>query len=328
MTNTKLYKGISLCIKTLIVLASCWYIYTKVFHRSDWHQLKTEFLNSIHEGGSLLFTVVCVLMPLNWMLESHKWKLLIAPLEKLTLFASFKAVLSGIAVSTVTPNRAGEFAGRVFFLKTNEKLRASYLTFAGSGLQVFTTILMAALAFILFIKLGLNELYDPAEKYDGLVRVTGVLGLLSLVLSCILILLIPFFLRGVKTSKRKWIAALEELNGISKRKLFRIFLISIIRYLVFFFQFYFLLLLFNTGVSFKDAMILIPLTFFAITVVPSVAFSEIGLRGAAALLLFDTVSENSIGIVAAATLLWFINVAIPALAGCFFVFQLKFFRNE
>jgi hypothetical protein len=69
------------------------------------------------------------------------------------------------------------------------------------------------------------------------------------------------------------------------------------------------------------------LTFLSMSVIPTIALTEIGVRGSVAIYFFGFLSENVIGIMTAAFTLWIINLVIPALIGTLFVYQLKFFRK-
>ena len=55
---------------------------------------------------------------------------------------------------------------------------------------------------------------------------------------------------------------------------------------------------------------------------PSFAITELGVRGSVAVILFQNVSTNISGALLAVVLLWIINVALPALVGCFYVYNL------
>ena len=76
-----------------------------------------------------------------------------------------------------------------------------------------------------------------------------------------------------------------------------------------------------------DAIILTMVMLFIISIIPTIAISEIGIRGSVAVYLFSLVSANILGILSATFVLWVINLLLPALIGAFFVFTLKFFRK-
>lgn len=64
-----------------------------------------------------LLVVVILLVPANWSLEALKWKYAISKLENISFWKAIKGVLTGLTVSTVSPNRVGEFFGRLFYLE-------------------------------------------------------------------------------------------------------------------------------------------------------------------------------------------------------------------
>ena len=69
------------------------------------------------------------------------------------------------------------------------------------------------------------------------------------------------------------------------------------------------------------------------TLVPSVALVDLGIRGSVSLYILGMYFQAADGsgmelaILAASTSVWFVNLIIPAILGTFFVFNLKFFRK-
>ena len=109
--------------------------------------------------------------------------------------------------------------------------------------------------------------------------------------------------------------------------LLEVLLYSIARYVVFTTQFFILLQVFDIDVSYVDSMILISTMLFIVSIIPSIAITEIGVRGSVALFLFSLVSGNTIGILSSTFVMWVINLLLPAMLGTIFIFTLKFFRK-
>jgi hypothetical protein len=111
---------------------------------------------------------------------------------------------------------------------------------------------------------------------------------------------------------------------------------SFLRYLVFTTQFLLLLKVFSVPVPIPEGIIITSLIFFVLSVVPTVTLTELGIRDSAAVYFFGIWFSHSggmtdpilIGILSASTLLWIINLAVPAVIGTLFVFRLKFFRKS
>jgi hypothetical protein len=57
--------------------------------------------------------------------------------------------------------------------------------------------------------------------------------------------------------------------------------------------------------------------------IPTYAWSELGVRGAIAVKVFDTLSHNPLQTLTASSILWIINIAVPALLGLFFLLKEK-----
>jgi hypothetical protein len=90
---------------------------------------------------------------------------------------------------------------------------------------------------------------------------------------------------------------------------------SLLRYLVFSVQFYILLQFYGIDIPIPTAAMLIFLTFFIQTAIPSTGFGELAVRGGTAAFLFQSYSHNLSGIIAASYTLWIINVLLPGLIG-------------
>jgi hypothetical protein len=118
-------------------------------------------------------------------------------------------------------------------------------------------------------------------------------------------------------------------------ELHNILLISLLRYFVFSTQFYLCFLLFGIKMNIFEGLIIISVIYLIITVIPTVALSELGVRGSVSLFVFAYYftaigsfdEQVKIAIVAASALIWIINLIIPALAGSYFIIKFKIIRK-
>ena len=69
------------------------------------------------------------------------------------------------------------------------------------------------------------------------------------------------------------------------------------------------------------------LIFLFMTLTPTIALTEIGIRGSIAVLVLGIFSNNIIGILSSTVVLWIINLIIPAIIGSLFIFNLNFFKK-
>jgi len=121
---------------------------------------------------------------------------------------------------------------------------------------------------------------------------------------------------------------LEVLVMYNYKDLIIAFIYSNTRYFIFSLQFIILLYVFGINISFVDAILSVMLIFFFITITPTITIAEIGVRGSVAIFVLGLFSSNDIAILSSTTLLWLINLIIPAIIGSFFIFSLKFFRSK
>ena len=119
------------------------------------------------------------------------------------------------------------------------------------------------------------------------------------------------------------------------KELLQVLLISFLRYVVFSTQYYIFLHLFGINIPLLHAFVLISVIYLVMMMVPSIALTEIGIRGSVSIYMFSLYLQKTgafpgdyhLGIFAASSLLWLLNIVIPAILGTFFVFNLKFFRK-
>ncbi len=297
----------------------------------------TTFFESVVDGKNAISISVFlfILMIINWGIESLKWRLLIRQAENISLRKAFQAILGGLAVSIFTPNRVGEFFGRVFILKKTDPLKAILLTIVGSFSQLLVTIVLGTIAFVIFA-----PQYLPSVMFESTWLVRGfslTLGIISLVL------VFAFFNISVLHSVSILIPAkysgriknsIDAMADSPKPLLLKTLMLSTLRYFVFSIQFYLAIRLMELNFTFSQCMLVIPVIYLLLAAIPTVALAEIGIRGSVSVFLFGLLygtngldSDATLAVVSASTLIWLINIAVPSLAGVLVIFRLKFFRQ-
>ncbi len=279
-------------------------------------------------AGSWKFWSVILLMLVNWGIEARKWQVLLLPLEKLTLAKSFKAVLSGVAFALNTPNRIGEYAGRVLYVSEGKRIRAVSLTIAGSFSQLIITLIFGVLGIWFMRDLFLaSEYISPFSLW--LKFLEGILVVITLI--CILVYFrISWIIKGVERlpgigAVVRHIAVLEDL---SVTILLRVLGLSTGRFLIFIIQYNLLLQVMHVDAGWWQGFWLVSVLFLWLAIWPTIALLELGLRWEYSILLFSLVSSNTVGIYAVATGIWIINLVVPALAGSLFMLGIRIFKER
>ncbi|MEL6391680.1 MAG: lysylphosphatidylglycerol synthase domain-containing protein [Bacteroidota bacterium] len=106
----------------------------------DWISFSTQ----VFQLHSLpLFLIVVALMPINWWLETKKFQHLLRPHHQWSFERSLRAVLIGLGAGSLTPNRIGDYAGRVLAAKKAEVSHVLLATFQGGLCQWIGFLLLA-----------------------------------------------------------------------------------------------------------------------------------------------------------------------------------------
>jgi hypothetical protein len=321
-------KTIGFLLKIGIVAFALFFLYEQLTAKSSIEQFNnTDVLQQIKGHYSILIVIV-LMMFLNWFLEALKWQFLIKKIEEISFSRSVRAVFSGITVSAFTPNRVGEYGGRVFCLEKADRIQAVFITIIGSMAQLITTIFFGSIGILL-----LPSLMPEFTQILSLMEYSyPILVFVFLLLNSLLIFIyLNTSVLSLLLSRIKFLNKYEKYNSVfsfySAEELAKVLLFSVARYVVFTTQFFILLHVFGVVINYTDALVLIMTMLFVISVIPTIAITEIGVRGSVALFLFGLISSNTVGILSATFVMWIINLLLPALIGTAFIFTLKFFRK-
>ena len=291
-------KTISLLLKILITCLALFFLYNQFVAKQSIDHFSD--INIIDKIKNNIYGIILVflMMFLNWFIEALKWRFLISKIEKISFLRSLRAIFSGITVSAFTPNRIGEYGGRVFCLKEGDRGQAVLITVIGSMSQLITTIVFGTIG-VLFLPMYNHEILGVIVLED----ITYTFFIFLFVL--LDILLIFFFLNTSVLSnllfKIKFLDAYKKYTTVfsfyNSKELLKVLMYSVLRYVVFSTQFFILLRLFDVHITYFDAFVLITSMFLIISIIPSIAITELGVRGSIAILLFGLVSSNNIGII-------------------------------
>ena len=315
-----LKKYLSIIIKIVIVFFSFYFIYHQLVENKSFEELDISVLLDTVKKNKVYLVGVILMMFLNWLVEALKWRYMISKIENISIMTAYRAIFTGITVSTFTPNRIGEYGGRVFCLEQGDRIKAVFITVLCSMSQLLVTILYGSISlFILFDEILIDKTFLSVSLL--------ILLNLFLLFSYFNISHIVNFLGKFKLIKsfKKY---LEVLVMYNYKDLIIAFIYSNTRYFIFSLQFIILLHVFGINISFMDAILSVMLIFFFITITPTITIAEIGVRGSVAIFVLGLFSSNDIAILSSTTLLWLINLIIPAIIGSFFIFSLKFFRSK
>lgn len=272
-----------------------------------------EFLAQVSDGRVILVVLVLLLMPVNWLLETIKWRLFLPDEYKIPFRVCLKSVLAGVTLSLLTPNRIGEYGGRVLFIGDGRRWDAAIATMAGSFAQNLVQIAAGSVGFFIFYILeGLSS-----QASSGWWMVILLIGIMLLAFAYFRMDLLYTWTRKLRFPKflERGKAHLKLLKAYSEKKLLYGLLLALLRYGIFCVQFVLALRFFGVDV---------PLywTFWGVTViylfhsgVPLPPFIDIMARSQIALLIWQQFEPNELSVISASFSIWIINLVIPAVLG-------------
>ncbi len=325
--SAKIRKRINTTLKILLVVL----VYAVLFFELknyDWSIWQHH--NLFSEYGLYLVVLVFAMMFANWGLESVKWQYLMQKVERIPLWTSVKAVFVGMAISIFTPNRVGDYLGRVFILSRGDRLDGIVATIVGNLAQLLVTLVMGSLGLIFFAhQINENLLHMSQEGLIAL-KILAILIDVGIIYTYFNTAYLEHkFMQRFKLHRYPIIKHLRMLDRFSPLDLAKILLMSLGRYLIYATQYYLLFRAFGMPLQYGEGLLLVSVLFFALTIVPTVAVAELGIRGVLSVYVVEVLFSNSVGsvpLVAASSALWMINIALPALIGGWFVADLKFLR--
>ena len=269
-------------------------------------------------------------MPLNWCIETYKWYRLVNKTQPLSFLKSFESVLSGLALSMNTPNRIGEYGGRVVYLEPGNRLKGVALTLVSSVGQLLITLLVGWIA-LLVLKTELTTIQLGGSQFSSILLLVFQFSVLAFV-----VLTAIFFFRMQWLAKMlKWIPFLKEklsftevLEKLSNRFYLEILFFSFLRFVVFAVQYILIWQALAVNISGWQGFWAVAIMFLIMAIIPSFAIAEVGIRGKVAISIIAIYSTNNIAILAGTIGIWLLNLVLPALFGSLMLLSIKIIKDK
>lgn len=266
--------------------------------------------------------VAAALMPLNWWAETQKWRPFVQRFEPLSRARALGAVWAGVAVSLCTPNRVGEYGGRILFVRPEHRWQAVVANLVGNMAQALV-LATAGAAGAIWLAWRLDWAGPAALRLLTAGIAAGVAaGWFAY-----------FHLRGVVALARRLplVHRLKRFvkDGVSalchygSGALRFVAIWAVLRYLVYATQYFLLLRFFGVEIGLLDGFAGISTLFLLQTGLPLPPATGLLARGNLAVGLWAQFGGGAAESLAATFSLWIINLIFPAFLGTFFMFYVK-----
>ena len=301
-----------------------------MLRQPNWRGSLDQVLRAVRGPQQWKLWLVVALMPVNWGIEAFKWRLALRPAGGIPFRDAFRAIFAGTALASFTPNRMGEYLGRILFVKEGKRLDSISLTIVGSMAQVLIT-LFVGMAGLLYIRPYLHGQGGSGHRWEFWLNI-----LLGLVFLAWVSLTIIYFrlslllgILGKIPGLGKYIGYIKILENFDATILLWILFLSFGRYLVFIIQYGLVFPVFGVFLGIGQLWGGVSVVFLVMAVVPTFTFlTELGLRWEAGIQILQLFSVNTVGIFAASFAIWLINLIIPALIGSLLILRIKLFKSK
>ncbi len=310
-----------------LFLVISWSLYRQISHQPDlllrWEQISNSWKN-------WKTWLVVLLMLINWGIESRKWQMLVNHVQHFSFIRAVKSVLAGCSVTMLTPNRIGEYGGRILYVAEEHRIKAISLSLVGSISQLLVTMIMGCIGMLCLRYFSHNNI----QAVTILPEFWG--NMLIYLSTGLTILLLLFYLRLgwlVRTMERvptlqKVVNHIRVLDEFSDWHLVQILLLSLLRYLVFVFQFVLLLQVMQVEIPVWLCFMLMTVFYLVMAVAPSIGFIELPVRVSASWVIFKLYTTNELGVGTASLGIWMVNIVIPAVLGSLLILSIKIVKER
>ncbi|MEL7221040.1 MAG: lysylphosphatidylglycerol synthase domain-containing protein [Bacteroidota bacterium] len=276
-------------------------------------------------GHWIYLCLVIVLMPINWCLEIAKWRKLLQTSWSISWWSATRFVLAGISVSLATPNRIGEYGGRLLLAPTEQTANIVFSSIVGSICQWIAFIICGWPALIFWCAEVL--LWPVSLKY--------VLAMLIPVLLLIGLFTIPWLLRRqnfklffLKWKWWRWFRRKATLVRQLERRVFlQALLLALVRFWVYTSQYLILLWFFNVSLNIWVGISGIFCIYLIQAGIPLPPGLGVITRSEIALLIWGADTVTPLAVVSATFSLYVINLVLPSLLGSYLLVKMKTRKN-
>lgn len=315
-------KYLNYIIKFAIVGLAMWFVYSKVNNQKNLKAFQ-QLIGDIDPTTTYTTLIVIVLMMFaNWMLEVKKWQFLMQDIEAMGFWAATRSVFCGLTWAIFTPNRIGEYGGRVLLLKPRNRGKGAVLMGVGLFAQLVLISFFGSLSIAWFISTFIDA---PTAVIFGV-------WILATIYACTFVLLyfnvhwIDYIISKVNILGRIR-PFFSVLDQVSTKQLATVLLISFTRFVIFTSQYILLMLVILPELPTVSMVLMIFILFFVQAALPSLDIFDFSVRSFVASNLYAYITTQEIAVMAIVSCIWFVNLILPAIIGSLFVLNVNYLSD-
>ena len=311
--SEKLFKGLKWAIFAIIIV-----IIYQAFQQK--HQNLGKIIIAfqkafVWKNTGIIFLLITLIF-INWGFEALKWQILANKIELISFSKAYQSVLVGLSLGFITPANVGDFAGKIWYLKSKNKSETVGTILLGNGIQFYVSLIFGVISYLIIWQKSIS-IFD--QIIFGLLIFALVLGIViySMRFKIIEFLQMKSWLKNYKNH-------LNALILFNTKEISTLFLWSFLRYLTFSLQFVLMLWLFEVKINLIYLWAASCLVFLFKTIIPAINFiSDLGVREYTAMHFFSLFSVNISSVISATFCLWLLNILLPVIVGSLLILQTK-----
>jgi hypothetical protein len=291
-------------VKVLIVALAFYFIYLKLSD-GQWAFFKATLQQNF---SWRIVTALLALAVLNRFFEILKWKNLVSSFQAISVGEATKQVLGALTASIFTPNGIGEYGAKALYYEPKRARKIIFLNLLCNGVQMLITIALGVIGLLYFnLRFGI---ISARVVFTILVGI-GIAAVLAYALR-------GFTVRGYSFEK-----ALKKIGEIPRSIHQKNIVLALCRYAFFSHQYFLILMMFDTGLSYPIAMATICSVYFLSSSLPTFQFLDFAVKGGVAVYFFGLLGVNEWIPLFATTSIWLLNVVLPVSIGSYYVITFK-----
>jgi hypothetical protein len=305
-------------------------IYQQLQAQPNLKETWRTLLNHNGKQQPLLLIGLLFLWVFNWVIEIFKWNFLSQKIEPTSFWQSTKAVLVGQAFAFNTFNNLGEALGRALCLQPKNRVIGGFTSVIGTLSIVLITILLGCVSSLflseIFPRNTIVSLGFSKHLYYIYISIALIVAAISFYWYYN-INTMPMWLKKLAFGKANATKVINTLT-LSKKDLTFLLLFSLIRFVVYNIQFVLTLKFLGIEALLIHITLVSFALFYVILIIPSIAFTELAVRGQISLYIIGLVSNNAVAIVSATTIFWLLNKVVPAMFGTLLAIKLRLYNTK
>lgn len=292
-------------LKVLILVGAFWYVGVKLAN-TDSKAFAVLGFSLLHKSTASILLIIGLSIS-NWCFEILKWKTIIASVKKLSFSEAAKQSLTALTTSLATPNRIGDYGVKAYFYSAEKRKKVLLLNFFSNSAQMLVTSFFGVIGLIYLIKRYGISFSKPK-------MLLLLFGLLALGFLGYIFKERQLVLKGLSIAN-----VLKAIKRIHLNIKLKVILYSLVRYLIFSYLFYYLLVFFGAKLQYSEAILFIYAMYLFVSIIPTIFMFDVVVRSGVAVWLFSIAGIEELIILSTVLTMWLLNFVIPATIGSIYI---------